>query len=82
MFTSATLDQFRVPVMCYESSDGFGLVGYVDFWQECFNTNCNTVNSSSTLAIINGSATQPCFVLPWSGSAPGTVTATRTGRTF
>lgn len=80
-FTSARFDEYKIPVMLFESPD-FGLVGHLDIMTEVFNASVHDVTSGSNKAVLGPAAGGVVeHVVPWSGSAPGSV-STRQGRQF
>lgn len=67
---------YPLALVVYDTPD-FGHVGYIEFFQELSQAPNHSVNAASS-SVVFGTGT-PRFVMPWSGSAPLTVT-TRDGR--
>lgn len=76
-FPLARYDEFRIPVMLYETPD-FGLVGYLDILNDVFAANVYDATSGST-KVVMGVAAGSVMTVPWnSANVPVSVT-TREG---
>jgi hypothetical protein len=80
-FTLNRYDEFRIPVIIFESPD-FGLLGYMDTLTETYNASLHDITSGSLKAILGQVAgATVVYVVPWGGLAPRSTSA-REGRFF